>query len=217
MPPAFVKWIALQPVAKAIITILLSFNRSQKLSPMKQILKATTYLLIASSLFVGCKKESSKDGDNTSTYYVKGKKDGTAFHYSANAGANIINFSSVNMISLALVANAQSNPTNLEGLNVSINFFNGKSPATGTYTEEYAGTDYLTAGVFNPNSTSITWAAGSHSPTAKPLKIVILTKTATEITGTFEGAFYKQDVSIPAFYDDVMLFTECEFKLPITQ
>jgi hypothetical protein len=179
---------------------------------MSRFIRSLLFLSLAVILNTGCSKSNDTPGDKG--YYIKGKKDGVAFNYSVNAMANIQDFSaSANTISLALLANAQSNT--LEGINVGINFFNGKTPATGEYTEEYTGLDYLVAGVYNPNSMTITWAAGLHTPTAKPLKINILTKSATEVTGTFEGAFYKQDVSIPAFYDDYTLFTECEFKLPI--
>jgi hypothetical protein len=183
---------------------------------MKRIIYSTLCLSLITLIFGSCKKSGNDDGGGNSSYYIKGKKDGVAFNYNQNSMAKIIDFSSTaNTISLALFANSQPNAASLEGLNVTINFFNGKSPATGIYTEDYTGLDYLAAGVYNPNSMTITWAAGMHSPTVKSLKINILTKTATEMTGTFEGAFYKQDSSIPAFYDDYTLFTECEFKLPI--
>jgi hypothetical protein len=113
------------------------------------------------------------------------------------------------------MANAQPNATSLEGVVVSITFSNGKSPAVGTYSEDDPSLDYMAAGVYNPNSMTITWAAGLHYPSIKPLKINILTKTTTEMTGTFEGAFYKQDASTATLYDDHILFTECEFKLPV--
>jgi hypothetical protein len=96
-----------------------------------------------------------------------------------------------------------------------MNFSNGVSIAPGTYTEDDPGYDYTAAGVYNPNSTTIVWGAGLHYPSVKPLKITIATKTATEMSGTIEGAFYKQDVSTGQLYDDYTLFTECEFKLPV--
>ena len=188
---------------------------------MRQTICAGLFLLLTSFFLTSCQKEysagdSSRPGGNKSTYYIKGKKDGVAFTYSANAMAKITDFSSTGAdISLALMANAQPNASSLEGLVVSINFSNGKAPAVGTYSEDDPSLDYMVAGVYNPNSMTITWAAGLHSPSIKPLKINILTKTTTEMTGTFEGAFYKQDLSTATLYDDHILFTECEFKLPV--
>lgn len=182
---------------------------------MKKILFFTLSIALTALTLTSCKK-SGNDDDGDNGYYIKGKKDGTSFTYSANAMAKITDFSSTaGMISLAFTANAQPNAASLEGLSLSINFQNGKSPAVGTYTEDYSGTDYITAGVYNPGSATIVWGAGIHYPTAKALKINILTRSDTEMTGTFEGAFYKQDVSVPAVYDEYMLFTEGEFKLPI--
>lgn len=179
---------------------------------MKRIIYSTLFIALSVLTFTSCKKSNSEDRGG---YYIRGKKDGTAFTYSANAMAMITDFGGGTGVSLSLFANAQPNAASLEGLGMSINFSAGHSPAVGVYTEDHAGTDYVAAGVYNPNSTTIVWGAGIHFPTVKPLKITILTKTATEMTGTFEGAFYKQDVSIPAFYDDYILFTEGEFKLPV--
>ena len=183
---------------------------------MKRILYLGLCITVAVLILNGCSK-SSDNGGTASTYYIKGKKNGAAFNFSANAMAQITNFSSTGgFISLALIANAQPNGASLEGLNIGANFFNGQAPKVGTYSEDYTGTDYLVAGVYNPNSTSIVWSAGIHYPTAKPLKIVIVSKTASEVTGTFEGAFYKQDLSNPSSSsDEYVLFTEGEFKLPV--
>jgi hypothetical protein len=53
------------------------------------------------------------------------------------------------------------------------------------------------------------------TPTAKSLKLTILTKTATEITGTFEGAFYKQNVTTAEVGTEYVLITEGSFKVPV--
>jgi hypothetical protein len=120
------------------------------------------------------------------------------------------------LLSTMLTANGQSATAFLRSSFFTImNFSNGVSIAPGTYTEDDPGYDYTAAGVYNPNSTTIVWGAGLHYPSVKPLKITIATKTATEMSGTIEGAFHKQDVSTGQLYDDYTLFTECEFKLPV--
>jgi hypothetical protein len=178
---------------------------------MKRIIYSTLCIALMFLTLTGCKKGN----DDRGSYYIKGKKDGTAFTYSEIPMVIVTNFGSGTGIGLSFTANAQPNAANLEGLGFTINFSAGITPAVGTYTEDNPGMDYVAAGVYNPGSTTIVWGAGIHYPTAKPLKITILTMTSTEMTGTFEGAFYKQDVSVPAIYDDYMLFTEGEFKLPV--
>ncbi len=84
--------------------------------------------------------------------------------YTSFASANIIDFTS-GVTSLALVAGT---PNSLEGFNITINFFNSTPVKTGTYSEDYAGLDYLLGGVYNPNSTSIVYGAGLQAPSVKP-------------------------------------------------
>ena len=184
-------------------------------------------LLLTGILFSSCQKEISWDGfvdpggggggtggGGSSTYYIRFKKDGVQKEFTAAAMAKITNFGAAGFIGLNLVANQSL--SSLEGLNIGANFFNGTSPAVGVYTENDPSTNYLVAGVYNPNSTTIVYGAGIYFPSAKPLVIRILTMTATEMTGTFEGAFYKTDVasgSLPT--GEHFLFTEGQFKLKI--
>ena len=171
-----------------------------------------------------CQKEITLDDGTTggtggtggtgSGYYIKFKKDGTQKTFTSYPMAKIISFQGAGLTSLALTAGVNPSTT-LEGINVGINFFNGTAPQTGTYSEDDASLDYGVAGVYNPNSTTIVYAAGIYTPSAKPLVVKILTKTATEMTGTFEGAFYKQDVSTATFYSEYYMLTEGEFKLKI--
>lgn len=188
---------------------------------IKSLTLFSAILFIAFAI-TSCQKEITLDVGNTggtgntggSSYYIKFKKDGEPKMFTAYAQAKIINFSGAGLISLALTASATGGAT-LEGINVGINFFNGTSPQTGTYSEESTSIDFLVAGVYNPNSTTVVYGAGIQTPTVKPLIINILSKTTTEMTGTFEGAFYKQDVSTQTFYNEYYLLTEGEFKLKI--
>ncbi len=177
---------------------------------MKKIHFALALTIALSVTLFSCKKDSNQS--STSSNYIKGKKDGVAFNFTTNAMAKITDFtSSGGFISLNLLANG----TALEGFNLGVNFFNGTNVQTGSYTEDNSGSDYLTAGVYNPNSTTIVYGAGIQSPSAQPLVINIVTKTSSEITGTFEGAFYKEDVSSGTIYSDYILITDGEFKLQI--
>ena len=187
---------------------------------MRKVFVSICVFVFSAVILSGCQKEvnGTTEKKDNSGYYIKGKKDGTAFTYSAVAMARITDFSaSAPMISLSLISSSNPTASSGHGLVLSVNFFDGKKPDIGTYTEDYSGNDYVAAGIYNANNLTISWVAGMHTPSVKPLVIRILTKTTKEITGTFEGAFYKQDSSIPAFYDDYTMITEGEFKLPLTQ
>jgi hypothetical protein len=175
---------------------------------MKKSSFALAVIIALSFSLSSCKKESN----STSANYIKGKKDGTSFNFTSNSMAKITDFtSSGGFESLNLVANG----TALEGFNLGINFFTGTAIQPGTFSEDNTGSDYIVAGIYNPNSTTTINAAGIVSPSAVPLVINILTKTSTEITGTFQGAFYRQDITTVTSYSDYILITEGEFKLKI--
>ena len=52
-------------------------------------------------------------------------------------------------------------------------------------------------------------------PLVKPLVVKITSKTGTEVTAAFEGAFYKEDTNSGDVYNQYITVTEGEFKLPI--
>lgn len=190
---------------------------------MKRILS----LLLLSSFFFSCSKETSLEGavsagtgggtgggsgSSSPNYYIKAKMDGVLKTYSSNPMAMFSSMAGTNVVSLA----AGAGGTSLEGLAFSINFTTGTLMAGATYTETGTGLDYLLAGVYNPGSMSITYVAGLTAVSADPLKVTITSKTATEVTGTFQGAFYKQDLSNPTLvFTEFKRFTEGEFKLPV--
>jgi len=155
----------------------------------------------------------SSGGNSNGTYYIKGKKDGTAFNFATYPMVTIIGVSGNSMVSFN--ANATSPTTSMEGIALSISFSNGASLSTGTYSEDDNSMDHIVAGVYNPNSATIVYGAGQYYPSALPLKITVLTKTTSEITGTFQGAFYKTDTGGGTITAEHYTITEGEFKLPI--
>jgi len=48
--------------------------------------------------------------------------------------------------------------------------------------------------------------------TRKPLVVHITVKSATEVAGTFEGAFFNMNIGISEMLPDHILITEGEFK-----
>lgn len=190
-------------------------------------MKRITALLLLSVLFFACSKEKSLEGSvtpitgggggtggggSTGTYFIKGKIDGVAKTFSstpmavviASGGSSVINFT------------AGSGGTSLEGISLAINLVSGSITAGTTYSEDAATTDYIVGGVYNPNSSTIIYAAGLAPISIDPLRITITSKTSTEVAGTFKGAFYKQDLSNPTLIStEFKRVTEGEFKLPI--
>ena len=181
-------------------------NQTQSMKNISLII----LLAFISISFISCQKEITGDTTTTTSsssgYYIKGKKDGVAFNFTTMAQVSIMAVPPVTLVSVMAFK------TPPEGFNLAINLMTG-TLQPGIYREDNTGTDYSVGGVYNPNSTDYVYAAGVQTST-NPLVITILTKTATEITGTFTGAFYKQSVT-GTFYPDFITITEGEFKLPI--
>ena len=191
----------------------------------------TSLLLLTGFAFSSCQKELSYEvatgttggggsngsgggGGSSNGYYIKGKKEGASFSFTNVPMTNIISAGGSVMVSMS--ANASANGSSLEGMVLSLSFSNGTNIATTTYVENDGSLDHSISGDYNPNSMSIGYGAGLAASTVKPLKITIATKTNTEITGTFEGAFYKTDVVAGTMSTtEYITFTEGEFKLPI--
>jgi len=185
-------------------------------------------LMVTGIAFSACQKEisyevdpgttggsgSGNGGGGNSSYYIKGKKDGAAFNYTVYPMANVISISGSSQYSIS--GNAALPATSLESIGISVNFNNGATLSTTTYAENDNSTDHIVAGVYNPNSMTIAWAAGLVPNSVKPLKITITAKSGTEISGTFEGAFYKEDLVAGTFsLTEYITVTEGEFKVPV--
>jgi hypothetical protein len=169
--------------------------------------------LLACSKEMSQESGSSTGNNNNNNYYISFKVDGTTKSYDQNTMAVIMDMAGTK--SLSLVAQSSASTTNLEGINLTINFTTG-GPATGTFAEDNTGTDYVVGGVYNTNSTAVVYAAGLVSPSVKPLTINITHIDEKEITGTFSGAFYKQDVIVGQSYDnEYFTLTDGTFKLPV--
>ena len=194
------------------------FVKTQHL--MKQFLLFCT----AGFVLISCQKEISTETTNgggstgggtggATTYYIKCKINGTARTFNYNDMAKLTDLA-VGAKTFSILGSASSDASNLEGVNLSINFIAG-APAAGTYAEDYSGTDYLVAGVYNPNSTTTIYAAGLTANSVLPLTITITKLDSQEATGTFKGAFYKTQVTSGVPTSEYLSFTEGEFKLQI--
>lgn len=172
---------------------------------MKKPTSIVVFVLL-SIFFYSCSKDDVAVTADPA-YFIKGKKDGVTFIFTANTLAMGINPNGGSLVSL-LASGSGS-----EGFNIGLSLYDGTTLQTGTYSEDYTGTNYAIGGLYNPNSTTIVYSAGIQ-PSVKPLVINILSKTSTEVSGTFSGAFYKQSTS-GTFYPDFIMITEGEFNLQI--
>ena len=184
---------------------------------MKQIF----IFALTTVLFISCKKERSFEthttgggpGTGNNTYSFQANVNGAARTFNSNAMAKITDFGT-GLTSLSLIGSANADATNLEGINLSINFFAG-APKVGTYSQDYTGSEYVTAGIYNPNSTTIVYGAGLTTNTVSPLTITISKMDNTEVTGTFKGAFYKSDINGGPTSTEYLEFTDGSFRLPL--
>ena len=152
-------------------------------------------------------------GSTNTTYFIRCKMDGAPKTFNFNNRATIVDFADAKNLSLS--GSATSTASNFEGINLAINFQNGL-PATGTYSENDHQTDYVLSGVYNPNSMTTLFAAGINPNSSLPLTVTITSLSSTTITGTFQGAFYKQDIlGGVSSTTDFKRITEGEFNLPI--
>jgi hypothetical protein len=183
---------------------------------MKQLLLVALSGLVLAS----CQKENSFETSTSGpgpagapTYYIQAKFDGTPKTFYFSDMAKVTDFGS-GLKSISFVGLATSSASNVEGINLSINFFN-IAPAVGTYTEDNSGTDYIAAAIYNPNSATTVYTAGLSGSSVMPLSITITKMDNTVIEGTFKGAFYKTDVNSGIATSDYITITEGSFRLPI--
>ena len=188
----------------------------------QHLLKQIFVFTLASFVLVSCSKEISFEtatsgggggtGGGGSIYFLQANVNGTTRTFNYNAMAKVTDFGN-GLKSLSLIGSATSNASNLEGINLTINFF-GSNPKAGTFSEDYSGSDYVAAGIYNPNSTTVVYGAGLTTASVSPLSITISKIDNAEVTGTFKGAFYKTDTS-GVLSTEYLNFTEGSFRLQI--
>ena len=181
---------------------------------MKQLL----IFVLAAATFVSCNKEKSIEsstntggGGNTNGYFISAKVNGTQRRFNSNDEAVITDLGG-GAKTLSLIGSASS--TSAEGINLTISFLKS-APTAGTFSEDAQTLDYITAGIYNPNSPTVVYTAGLSTSTVSPLSITITKIDSTVVEGTFKGAFYKTDVSSGGPTSEYVTFTDGSFKLPV--
>ncbi|HET9055514.1 MAG TPA: hypothetical protein VFN30_01575 [Chitinophagaceae bacterium] len=170
--------------------------------------------LFVSFLFVlySCKKSDS--GNSSGGYYIKCKIDGVDKAFNYNNMAKIMSLTQ-GATNVSIIGSAAPAGSSLEGISLGVNFFNGQVLQTNTiYSEDYSGIDYLAAAAYTPNNATYVFASGIYTPTSLPFKLKVTNKTATEMSGTFEGAFYKNVPGGNTTSEHVTI-TLGEFNVPI--
>jgi hypothetical protein len=165
--------------------------------------------LAISFALISCKK----DNQNLSVdYFIKGNKDGVAFNFNKNAIAKAENFGpGSGEIGLNLKANA----TTPEGFDLALLFYNNTGITTGSFVDGNSSPDYTLVGTYRPDNSTTLYGSENYSPSIKTLVVHITSRTSTEVAGTFEGAFYKEDTMSGDVYNEYIIVTDGEFKLPI--
>jgi hypothetical protein len=192
---------------------------------IKHLMKQLSLLVISSFFLLSCQKELSHEtstntggsgtggGGGNNSYYIRAKVNGSDRSFNYNDMAKVTDLGGGSK-TISLIGSASPSATNLEGINLTISFLNG-SPVAGTYNEDNQSLDYIVAGVYNPNSSTVVYAAGLSATTALPLSVTISKIDNTVAEGTFKGAFYKTDISSGGPGTEYLSFTEGAFRLPI--
>ena len=185
-------------------------------------------------LFAGCSKNTSIEtnngnnnnggsntgnnnggntGGNTNTnYYIKFSLDGTARTFDVHPQALLTSAFGATILSFIANSNASSG---LEGISLSINNTPSDNPIiAGTYTETDV-LNFLTAGVYNPGSTTEVYGAGVSPNPTNPLKIVISSIDATTATGTFSGDFIYVNSTTQTVGPGKKVISNGQFYLPV--
>jgi hypothetical protein len=190
-------------------------------------MKLSSLLVISSFLLFSCQKELSHEtptntggsgsgtggGGSNNSYYIRAKVNGTDRSFNYNDMAKVTDLGGGSKM-ISLIGSASSSANNLEGINLTISFLSG-SPVAGTYSEDSQSLDYIVAGVYNPNSSTVVYAAGLSATMAIPLSVTISKIDNAVAEGTFKGAFYKTDISSGGPGTEYLSFTEGTFRLPI--
>jgi hypothetical protein len=186
-------------------------------------MKLLSLLVLAFVLLSSCQKEKSYEtptgggpggGGGNASYFLQAKVNGTVRTFNFNDAA-VLNDVGGGSKTLSIIGFASSNTSSLEGVQLAINFTSG-GPQVGTYKEDYAGTDYIAAGLYNPNSTTTAYGAGLVAASVSPLSITITKIDSVKIAGTFKGAFYKMDLTTGnTSTTEYLEFTEGQFNLPL--
>jgi len=182
-------------------------------------MKQLVLIAVAGLFIISCSKEKSFEtstgapGGGNTTYFITAKINGKLTTFNENDVAKITDFGS-GLKSLSITGSASSNPTSLQGIDLSINFFN-IAPAVGTYAADSSATDFMTAGVYNPDSATVVYTTAASASSVSPLSITITKLDNNEVQGTFKGAFYRTDISTGSTSSDYLTFSEGSFRLPI--
>ena len=181
---------------------------------MKQLL----IFVLAAVTIVSCQKETSVEtstntggGGNSNGYFISAKVNGTARTFNSNDEALITDLGG-GAKTFSLLGSAST--TSVESINLTISFLKS-APTTGTFSEASQTLDYITAGIYNPNSPTVVYTAGLATSSVSPLTITITKIDNTVAEGTFEGAFYKTDVSGGGPTSEYLTFTDGSFRVPV--
>jgi len=165
---------------------------------MRKFISYLIVLCCLSSLLIGCQKELSVENSTippaggtgggttppVTTYQLICKVDGNAASFNTNL--QVTNTTAGGINALAITGFASANP-GAATLNIIITGKPGQTVTTGTYTETNTA-NFFTTAQYN-NGTAL-FSAGINMTPNPPFQVNITTLNATEVKGTFSGAFY---------------------------
>ena len=185
-------------------------------------MKQSLIFVLAAATILSCNKETSIEtptnsgggtggGGNSNGYFISAKVNGADRTFNSNDQAVITDLGGGTK-TLSLLGSVSA--TSVESINLTISFLKS-APTTGTFSEAAQTQDYITAGIYNPNSPTVVYTAGLATASVSPLTITITKIDNSVAEGTFKGAFYKTDVSGGGPTSEYLTFTEGSFRVPV--
>lgn len=174
------------------------------------------FLLITVSIVLfSCQKELSfeDNGVPVGSYYLKCIINGEERTFSYSATAVTYGYQAEDSV-LTLMAFSSADADARESISLNI-YYTSQTPGPATYSGAYTGDAYIIYGIYDADSTDITYTAGRTAQSISPLEIVLTTRTATEITGTFAGTFYSMNRTTGEMHPEYVTITDGEFNLRV--
>ena len=166
---------------------------------------------VACVLVAACGKEKSLEGGNLTVnqYYIKCKIGSVDKTFNVSAAASKADLGG-GLINYSVFGKASGTASDYESIGFTIQI--AVPFVTGTYKENDPTTDYLVAGIYNPNTTDATKIYASLGDANNPFQVTFTTIDSTTLAGTFKGNLILNN---GAPNPDSAVITNGQFKVKI--
>lgn len=160
-------------------------------------------------LVAACGKEKSLEGGTVNQYYIKCKIGSVDKTFNVSAAASKADMGD-GSFTYSIFGKASSTASDYESIGLALRIY--VPFVTGTYKETDPTTDYLVAGIYNPNTTDATKIYASLGDANNPFQVTFTTIDSTTLAGTFKGSLILNN---GASNPDSAVITNGQFKVKL--